>query len=83
MVDTPAVDVDLKAGWQVGQPITVTLIPKVVEELISACERRKLSRVDVVNRAISLYEFLDAERAAGAGLLLRRADGSVFSMDLS
>jgi hypothetical protein len=81
-VDTPATDVGLAADRQAGQPITVTLIPKAVTDLDSACERSKLNRADIVNRAIVLYEFLDAERAAGAGLQLRRADGAVFSVDL-
>jgi len=81
-VDTPATDVGLEADWGTGQRVTVTLIPKAAADLQSACERSKLNRADIVNRAILLYEFLDAERAAGAELLLRRADGSVFSVDL-
>jgi hypothetical protein len=71
-------DVGRKTGRQLGQPLTVTLIPEAVKDLTSACERAKLSRTDVVNRAISLYEFLDAEHAAGAKLLLRRTDGSAY-----
>jgi hypothetical protein len=81
-VDTPATDVGLAADRLTGQPITVTLIPKAVADLDSTCERSKLNRADIVNRAIALYEFLDAERAAGAKLLLRRPDGTVFSVDL-
>jgi hypothetical protein len=79
-VDRPATNVGQWACRQAGQPISVRLIPAAASDLASACERSQLNRADVVNRAISLYEFLDAERAAGAELRLHRADGSVFLM---
>jgi hypothetical protein len=60
---------------QTGQPISVRLIPAAANDLTSACERSQLNRADVVNRAISLYEFHDAERAADAELRVHRADG--------
>jgi hypothetical protein len=65
-----------------GQMITVMLIPQAADDLDKACERGKLTRTDVVNRAVSLYEFLDEERADGAQLLLRRRDGSTYQVGL-
>ncbi len=40
------------------------------------------SPTDVVNRAITLYEFLYQERAAGTEVLLRRRDRSTVSVQL-
>jgi hypothetical protein len=52
--------------------ITVLLIPKVARDLARTRKRAKLSYTDIVNRAISLYDFIDEELASGAQLLLRR-----------
>jgi hypothetical protein len=35
-----------------------------------------------VNRAITLYDFIDEELASGAQLLLRRTNGSVYRVEL-
>jgi hypothetical protein len=51
--------------------ITVTLIPKVAAELQVIHDRTGLSKTDIVNRAITLYEFVDAELSAGAELIVR------------
>lgn len=59
------------------ETITVPLIEKVARELARTRERRKLSITDVVNRAITLNEFLDEELASGAELHLHRPDGTV------
>jgi hypothetical protein len=59
----------------VGQPppdrITVALIPKAATDLQSLQDRTGLSKTDLVNRAISLYEFIDEQTKAGQDLLLR------------
>jgi hypothetical protein len=67
---------------EVEKVIPLALIAKAATDLAKACERSQLSPTDVVNRAISLYEFLDEERACGAAVLLRRRDGSLFSLQL-
>jgi hypothetical protein len=51
--------------------ITVALIPKAGEELQRLQERTSLSKTDIVNRAITLYEFIDAQQRAGRDLLVR------------
>jgi|GEM_PF-1316525 hypothetical protein len=51
--------------------ITVALIPKVREELQRLQDQTSLSKTDIVNRAITLYEFIEAQRSAGQDLLLR------------
>ena len=52
--------------------ITVALVRKAWEDLQVLQDRTDLSKTDIVNRAISLYEFIDAELSAGADLIVRR-----------
>lgn len=54
--------------------ITIALIPKAAAGLASLQDRTGLSRTDLVNRAISLYEFIDAQLREGADILVRRGD---------
>jgi uncharacterized protein (DUF342 family) len=56
---------------QVAERITVALIPKAAEELQRLQERTSLSKTDITNRAITLYEFIDAQLRAGRDLLVR------------
>ena len=60
----------------VTERVTVGLIPKVTTELQQLQNRTGLSKTDVVNRAISLYEFLEGRMSSGDDLLLRRRDSS-------
>jgi hypothetical protein len=65
---------------EIEKIIPLALIVQAAADLDKTCERTGLSPTDIVNRAISLYEFLDEERACGTELLLRRPDGSTFSV---
>jgi hypothetical protein len=51
--------------------VTVALIPKAGEDLQRLQERTNLSKTDIVNRAITLYEFFDSQLQAGNDLLVR------------
>jgi hypothetical protein len=66
---------DAALGGGVGQPsserITVALIPKAVADLQHLQDGTSLSKTDLVNRAISLYEFIDGQTRAGKDLLMR------------
>jgi hypothetical protein len=53
--------------------ITVALVPKAVEGLQRLMASTGLSKTDVVNRAITLYEFVDSHQQAGDELLIRDA----------
>jgi hypothetical protein len=55
--------------------ITVALIPKAAAELQHLQDRTDLSKTDIVNRAISLYDFIDQEIRAGRDLLIRDTTG--------
>jgi hypothetical protein len=67
---------------EVGQGFTVTLVSKAATDLVRTCERSRLTETDIVNRAISLYGFIDQELDTGAELLLRRHDGSTHVVQL-
>ena len=76
-VTAHAADKDVKEGGGGRTPpvfdrITVALVPKAAKELQLLQDRTGLSKTDIVNRAISLYEFVDAEQGAGADLIVRR-----------
>ena len=45
--------------------ITVALIPKAAADLQKLQDRTSLSKTDITNRAISLYEFVDARLRKG------------------
>jgi hypothetical protein len=51
--------------------ITVALIPKAAADLQRLQERSGLSKTDLTNRAISLYEFIDTQLREGRELLIR------------
>jgi hypothetical protein len=51
--------------------ITVALIPKVAAELQRLQDRTDLSKTDLVNRAITLYEYFDEQVRKGDDLLIR------------
>src|SRR5262249_21784723 len=56
---------------KVAERVTVALIPKVAAELQRLQDRTSLSKTDLANRAITLYEFMDAQMREGRDLLIR------------
>jgi hypothetical protein len=56
--------------------ITVVLLPKAAAGLARLLERTRLSKTDLVNRAISLYELIDGQTAGGSTVLIRKPDGT-------
>jgi hypothetical protein len=59
----------------VTERITVALVSRAASDLQRTLQRTQLSKTDVVNRAVSLYEFIDAEQSAGAEISIRRPNG--------
>jgi len=51
--------------------ITVALIPQAAEDLQHLQDRTGLSKTDLVNRAVSLYEFITTQLEEGRDLLIR------------
>jgi hypothetical protein len=47
------------------------LIPKATEDLQRLQDRTSLSKTDITNRAITLYEFIDAQLRAGRDMFIR------------
>src|SRR5579863_6667311 len=56
---------------QTPERITVALIPKAGSDLRQLQSRTSLSKTDLANRAITLYEFVDAQLRAGRDLVIR------------
>jgi hypothetical protein len=54
-----------------AERITVALIPKAGDDLQRLVERTQLSKTDIANRAITLYEFIDTQLRAGRDVLIR------------
>ncbi len=51
--------------------ITVALIPQAGDDLQRLQDRTGLSKTDIVNRAIAVYEFLESQLRGGNDLLVR------------
>jgi hypothetical protein len=59
----------------VVERITVALIPKAAEALQQLMASTGLSKTDIVNRALTLYEYIDSQMQAGNDLILRNKTG--------
>lgn len=55
----------------VAERITVALVPKAAEDLQRLQNRTSLSKTDLANRAISLYEFIEGQMHDGHDVLIR------------
>jgi hypothetical protein len=55
----------------VAERITVALVPKAGEDLQRLQKWTGLSKTDIVNRAISLYEFIEGQVQAGKDLYIK------------
>jgi hypothetical protein len=51
--------------------ITVALLPAVTGDLERLQSRTGLSKTDIANRAITMYEFIEAQLRAGRDVLIR------------
>ena len=52
--------------------VTVALVENAADDLQRTHARTALSKTDIINRAVSFYEFIDAELSTGAELIVRR-----------
>ena len=68
------------AAPPVTDRITVALIPRASADLAKTQRRRGLSKTDIANRALSLYEFVDALLDAGSELRVQDKAGNVSSV---
>lgn len=59
------------AAAAASERITVALIPRAAENLRQLHSRTGMSKTDLANRAITLYEFIEARLSAGDDLLIR------------
>jgi len=59
--------------------ITVSLAPRAVDDLRRIQARTRLSKTDVVNRAIALYEFVHSAMERGSEVWIRNEDSGEHS----
>jgi hypothetical protein len=57
--------------------ITVNLTDRSVTALDTLASVEELSKTDVVNRALQIYDFIVKQRVKGKDLLLRDAQGQI------
>ncbi len=55
---------------------SVTLVPPAVKAIADLMEGTGLSKADVINRAVQIYAFLEAQTQDGTALSLKRPDGT-------
>ena len=60
-----------KKNPAVHERITVNLIEKASEDLSKTATRSGMTRTDVLNRALQMYGYLDAESRKGKEVLIR------------
>jgi hypothetical protein len=53
--------------------LTVALVPSVTDDLQCLQDRTGLSKTDIINRAITLYEFIDAQLRSDNDLIIRNS----------
>ena len=64
--------------------VAVALISKVESDLQKLRDRTGLSRTDIINRAITLYEFIDEQLSAGNQVHIKDPrTGEVLQVNLS
>lgn len=71
-----------KAPPETVERVNVALIPDSAEALEKLQSRTRLKKVDLVNQALKLYEFIDAETRAGNRVLIRDEDGKDYVVKL-
>jgi hypothetical protein len=60
-----------ETGQAIADRITVALIPRAAEDLQQLHGSTGMTKTDLVNRAITLYKFIEARLRAGDELLIR------------
>ncbi len=71
MGTTPSAQADRQT---VVERITVALIARSAEDLHRTQERTGMSKTDIVNRALTLYDYIDDRLASGSELLIRNSE---------
>ena len=66
----------------VAERITIGLLPKTAKQLEDMKTSTGMSKADIVNRAITLYEYVTSSIEAGDSILIRRADGQLEQLRL-
>lgn len=55
---------------------SISFIPKALAALDRLTAKLQMKEVDVINRAVQLYDFVEQEKDKGSALYIREADGT-------
>jgi spore cortex formation protein SpoVR/YcgB (stage V sporulation) len=67
---------DVDHGAATVDRVNVALIEQAAQAIAKLQARTGLKKVDIVNRALSIYEYIDAEIKAGNELVIKDPQGS-------
>jgi hypothetical protein len=67
---------EVAGGPAVVERVNVALVEQAARAIAKLQERTGLKKVDIVNRALAIYEYIDAEIQAGNELVIRDPKGS-------
>jgi hypothetical protein len=68
---------DAEKTAQGHERVTVMLTPETAAGLARLRERKRRTKTELVNRAITVYEFIDGLAAGDSVVLVRAQDGTV------
>jgi hypothetical protein len=60
----------------------MVLLPVAAQAMARLVERTGMSKANVVNRALQIYDYIEAETRQGTQLLLRRPNGEVETLKI-
>lgn len=63
-------------GVEVVRRVNVALIHDAADALAKLAARTGMKQVDLVNRALQVYEWVDSEQRAGNRLIVRDVEGT-------
>lgn len=73
---------DVQSDTQKLERVTVALVPKASQALSDVTIREHLSKTDVINRSVQLYEFVSRLMANGSDVLVRTKSGEILGVVL-
>lgn len=66
----------LPARSETSERFSITLIPSAVRAVALLMSLTGLSKTDILNRAVQVYEFIEEQKQSGKEILVRDKDGT-------
>lgn len=75
--------VEYEVSSNVYDEVTVRLIPEATQALARLAERTGMKKVDVVNRALQIYDYIEEVKQKGGQLVVQSPDGRMETLKIS